>query len=125
MARPIAAAVRPYHGRRRALLRARATITPGAMNGSSSTGNGRGDPTGPNHHVAMPSSRLAFHTPLQATNTRTHVAAVTIRQPNVSWPGHRRTRRRGRRRGAVVVSTGCDGTAAGGRTGSRRYPPGA
>ena len=87
------------------------------------TGNGRGSPTGPSHHVATPSSRLAFHTPLQATNTRTHVAAVD--QP----PARRELARPrgGARRGvgraavaAVVVSTDCDGTAAGGRTGSRR-----
>ena len=54
----------------------------------------------------MPSSRLAFHTPLHATNTSTHVATVATRQPVVSWPatgpcaggGRWRGRRQVRRR---------------------------
>src|SRR5215203_7411120 len=98
----IAAAVSPHHGRRRALFSARATITPGATNGASITNTGRGSPAGPSHQVPMPSSRLAFQTPLHATKTSIHVAAVASRQPTVSWPG-RGWRAAGGAGGAGVV----------------------
>ncbi len=79
-----ALAASPNHGRRRTLFSVATTIATGARNGSSITSSGRGSLIGPNHHVARPSSRLAFHTPVKATNTMTHVAPVTRRQPGES-----------------------------------------
>src|SRR5262245_20293807 len=111
-----AAASSPYRGRRRTLLSASTTMTSGGTNGSSVTTNGRGSPSGPSHHVATPSSRLAFQTPLQATKARTHTAAVAIRHSGVCWPG-RGPRARGGASGGgggggagAVVSTLGDGT---------------
>ena len=64
---------------------------------------GCGSPSGPSHHRATPSCRLVFHTPMNATITSTHVAAVATRHHGVSWPGRggRRTDRRRRRRSAA------------------------
>ena len=114
------------------------TITAGATNGTSITNNGRGSLIGPSHHVASPSSRLAFHTPVKATNTMIHVAPVTMRQPGVSWPasgpGVARRRRdgggRGRRRRRHGVEVSTDATVRGRRPAraapnGRRYPPAA
>ena len=132
IAAPTALAASPNHGRRRALFSVATTIAAGATNGSSITKNGRGSLIGPSHHVASPSSRLAFHTPVKATNTMTHVAPVTRRQPGVSCPAPRarraaaapasaaRWRRRGR---GVDVATGAHCTCGAGAARARGGRP--
>ena len=95
------------------------------------TGTGRGSPIGPSHHVARPSSRLAFHTPLQATNTSTHVTPVDqppprrqlARAPAPVAPRRRAPAAVAAAGAGVDVSTARDGTAAAATGGSRRYPP--